>query len=370
MEGDDEKDGDAAEQPKSWWTREHVQVLVLLGATAVGLALCYLLVEPFLPALAWALALAVVAHPAHGWMLRRVPHENLAAGLAVALVAVIVVAPSIFVIQRLVQEAGTGVEAISKGLESGEWRRALERNPRVRSMAEWIEGQIKSDEGAKQAAAAASKASTVVTGSVRGAIQLLITFFILFYFFRDQGAVLQMVRSLLPLTNAETDQVFSRVRDTISATVYGTLVVAVVQGTLGGLMFWWLGLPAALLWGVVMGLLAIVPVLGAFVVWLPAAAVLALQGAWIKAGILAVWGLVVISLIDNLLYPVLVGKKLRMHTVPVFIAIVGGLVVFGASGVVLGPVILAVTVALLNVWRRRTVDGGAADTPASAPQTR
>lgn len=365
MERDAEREG--SEQPKSWWTREHVQVLVLLGATVVGLALCYLLAQPFLPALAWALALAVVAHPAHAWILQRVRHENFAAVLAVALVAVIVVAPSIFVIQRLVQEVETGVEAFSKGLETGEWKKALERKPRLRAMAEWVEKQVRKDEGAQQAATAASHASTVLTGSVRGGMQLLITFFILFYFFRDQGPVLQMVRSLLPLTNPETDQLFSRVRDTIYATIYGTLVVAMVQGTLGGLMFWWLGLPAPLLWGVVMGLLAIVPVLAAFVVWLPAAAVLALQGAMIKALILAVWGLVVISLIDNFLYPVLVGKRLRLHTVPVFIAIVGGLVVFGASGVVLGPVVLAITIALLNVWRRRTHHGGAADKPAAVP---
>ncbi len=150
-------------------------------------------------------------------------------------------------------------------------------------------------------------------------------------------------------------------RDTIYATIYGTVAVALVQGALGGLMFWWLGLPAPLLWGKVMALLAIVPIFGAFVVWIPAAIFLALEGSWGKALILVAWGGIVIALIDNLLYPSLVGNKLRLHTVPVFIAIVGGLAVFGAAGVVLGPVTLALAVALIDIWRRRTAGGGAAE---------
>jgi predicted PurR-regulated permease PerM len=145
-----------------------------------------------------------------------------------------------------------------------------------------------------------------------------------------------------------------RAADASHATFYGTIVCAAVQGTLGGLMFWWLGLPAPLLWGVIMGLLAIVPVFGAFVVWIPAAAVLALDGQWGKALILSVWGSVVVGGIDNVLYPILVGNRLRLHTVPAFVSVVGGLVVFGASGVILGPLAVTTTLSLLEIWRVRT----------------
>jgi predicted PurR-regulated permease PerM len=119
-------------------------------------------------------------------------------------------------------------------------------------------------------------------------------------------------------------------------------------------MFWWLGLPAPLLWGLIMGALAIVPVLGAFVIWIPAALFLALEGQWGRAVILAVWGTIVVGGIDNLLYPILVGNRLKLHTIPTFIAIVGGLIVFGASGVILGPVTLTATVLLLERWRARS----------------
>jgi predicted PurR-regulated permease PerM len=143
------------------------------------------------------------------------------------------------------------------------------------------------------------------------------------------------------------------VNDTVHATIYGTLAVAAVQGTLGGLMFWWLGLAAPVLWGLVMGVLAVVPVLGAFVIWIPAALFLALEGSWGRALVLAVWGGVVVAGIDNLLYPILVGNRLKLHTVPAFMAIVGGLIVFGPSGLILGPVTLTVTVLLLEIWRSR-----------------
>ena len=119
-------------------------------------------------------------------------------------------------------------------------------------------------------------------------------------------------------------------------------------------MFWWLGLPAPLLWGVVMALLAVVPVLGAFVVWIPAALFLAMEGSWGKALILTVWGAVVVGTIDNLLRPFLVGKRLKLHTILAFISVVGGLILFGPAGLILGPVALTVTTVLLEIWRSRT----------------
>jgi predicted PurR-regulated permease PerM len=146
----------------------------------------------------------------------------------------------------------------------------------------------------------------------------------------------------------------NRVADTIRATIFGTIAVAMVQGLLGGLMFWWLGLPTPLLWGIVMGLLAIIPVLGAFIIWIPAALFLWLTGQPINALILMLWGTIVVSGIDNLIYPILVGKRLKMHTIPTFISLVGGLIVFGAPGLILGPVVLTVTMFLVEHWRKHS----------------
>ncbi len=187
-------------------------------------------------------------------------------------------------------------------------------------------------------------AGSIVKGSVFQVIGFCLTFYLLFF----------SLRSLSPLSEAEMDRLFSRVGDTIYATIYGTLAVSAAQGLLGGLMFWWLGLSAPLLWGVVMALLAVVPVLGAFVVWIPAALFLALEDSWGKALILTVWGGAVVGTIDNLLRPILVGNRLKLHTILAFMSVVGGLILFGPAGLILGPVILTVTTVLLETWPSRT----------------
>ena len=248
-----------------------------------------------------------------------------------------------------------GADTIRAKLESGVWQRVLDGYPRVASLAQQIEGQIDLPGTIGTVATWLTNAiASFVRGSVRQVIDVLLTFYLLFYFLRDRRAMLLSLRSLSPLSEASMNKVFSHVGDTIHATIYGTLAVAAVQGTLGGLMFWWLGLPAPVLWGLVMGVLAVVPVLGAFVVWIPAAIFLALEGSWGKALILGVWGGVIVGGIDNVMYPILVGNRLKLHTIPAFIAIVGGLIVFGASGLILGPVTLTVTVLLLEIWRSRT----------------
>jgi len=345
----------AAPIARDWGSRTQVRTLVLLAVTIVGIYLCYRLALPFLPALTWALALAVVFAPFQRWLEARVRRPNVAALIAVLVIGLAVLGLATFVGQRLVQEAANGAELITKKIETGEWRQALTAHPRLVPVADWVERQDLPGVVKTVATWITTTGASFVKGSVIEVIGALMTFYLLFFFLRDRQAVLGLVRSLVPLSEAEMDRVFQRVGDTIYATIYGTLAVSAVQGLLGGLMFWWLGLPAPLLWGVVMALLAVVPVLGAFVVWIPAALFLAMDGSWGKALILTLWGALVVGTIDNLLRPILVGKRLGFHTLFAFVSVVGGLVFFGASGLVLGPVVLTVTAVLLEIWRGRTV---------------
>jgi len=357
---------DESRQPKAnsgWVSRERALVVTLALATALAFYVCYRLAYPFLPALAWALALAVVAHPFHEWIERRLRHPNLAAGLAVIVVAVVLIAPAVFVVRHMAEEAATRAETIKTEIDKGTWRARIEGDSRIASVVKFVERQVNLKREIQELSSkVGDRLSSLVSGSIWALAQLFITLFALFFFFRDRRAVLRALRSLVPLSDSETDEVFARVSDTVYATVYGTLTVAMVQGALGGLMFWWLGLPGPVLWGTVMAIVATVPVLGAFIVWLPAAGYFALSGSWGKAVILTAWGTIVIGLIDNLLYPVLVGNKLRLHTLPIFIALVGGIALFGTSGLILGPLALVLTLALVDVWRRRTAGGQTAET--------
>jgi predicted PurR-regulated permease PerM len=352
----------ASEQPPL--SRDRLLTIVLIIATAFGVIGCVILVAPFVPALVWALALAVVAHPVHDWMTRRVQRPGLAAGLAVAVITICLLAPTIFVAQQVGQQATEGFKRIQKAIQSGELESRLEQDPRTAGIARWAQTNINVEQEVRDLTESLQRRlGQWVRGTVWTVTQILITMFVLFYLFRDRTPAINMVSSFLPLSNREAGEVLERVRSMIHATIYGTIVVAAIQGALGGLMFWILKIPGALLWGVAMGLLAIIPVLGAFVIWIPAAIALAAQGSWAKAAILTVWGTVVVGLIDNLLYPMLVGKEMRLHTVPVFFAIVGGLFIFGASGLVLGPVILALTLAGIDVLRRRTAGNRSAQEP-------
>ncbi len=246
------------ERADGWLSRERSLALVLVIATGVTGYLCYRLIVPFLPSLAWALALAVIAHPLHRWMRSRIANANLAAALAVAAVAVVVVAPAIFVTHRVAIEASVATNRAQEVLSSGNWQGWFESHPRMRPVKAWIESQLglstptldesqdsrtqvsepgSAEKTSAQEAAPVERAAALISrgiGSLIGGtgwlfMQLLVTFMTLFYFFRDRYGSLKAVRSLLPLTRPETDEVFSRVDDTIHATIYGSVVVAMVQ---------------------------------------------------------------------------------------------------------------------------------------------
>lgn len=345
--GDEAKAGD-------WGSRSHVQTLLLMIVTALGIYLCYLMAVPFLAALAWALAFAVLFAPWQRWLESKLKHPSLAALASVLLIAVIVVVPAVFVGQQLVQQAAQGASLIETKVSAGEWRRVIAAQPRLAPLADQIEQQLDLPGTAKSIASWLSTfAGSVVKGSVYQLLGVCLTFYLLFFFLRDRALLVRTLHALSPLTDREMDRLLTRVDDTIHATVYGTLAVSAVQGVLGGLMFWWLGLPAPLLWGLVMAVLAVVPVLGAFVVWVPAALFLLLEGSWGRALILTLWGMLVVGTIDNLLRPILVGNRLKLHTVLAFLSVVGGLILFGPAGLILGPITLTVTTVLLEVWRRR-----------------
>ena len=193
-----------------WLSREGVLDLVLIGSTVLAFAVCYKLVYPFLPALTWALVLGVVGHPLHVKLLKRLKHANLAAGLSVLVVAVVIIGPGIFVGRRLIAEGTRGVQAIRKVTESGQWRRTIEEHPQLARVLDGIEPFLDIRTTAEQAADTLGKVfSAFVGGSIWIAAQFLITFFILFYLLRDRDAILASVRAIMPVPLSTTNTLFS-----------------------------------------------------------------------------------------------------------------------------------------------------------------
>jgi predicted PurR-regulated permease PerM len=332
--------------------------VVLWIAVALVIYLCWLLVAPFLPALAFGFALAMLGEPLFRWLVKTLKARNIAAFISVLLICLTLVVPVIFLVQILVREAIQGISAVSAQQDFGNWRNALEHNALLGPSLAWLDSRMDLPKEAAEVARGTMQwlsglSSSIVSGSAWAITQVATMMLVLFYFLRDQESILVNLRSLVPLSEEETDRLFAKITETIRISLYGKVVMACIQGGLGGLIFWWLGLPAPALWGFVMALLSVLPVLGAFVIWVPAAISLLIEGDWGRALVLTGWGVLIVHPVDNFLGPVLVGTKLRLHTLLIFFSVIGGLAAFGASGIVLGPVTIAVAVSLFEIRRQR-----------------
>jgi predicted PurR-regulated permease PerM len=182
-------------------------------------------------------------------------------------------------------------------------------------------------------------------------LQLAVAIVTLFYLFRDGPVLIDGLRRSIPLEDERVDRLLERARDVTQATVLGNVLVAIVQGALGGIAFAIVGLPAATLWGTIMGFLALIPLVGPAIVWVPGALYLGLSGSIVRAIVLAAIGALVIGTVDNILRAAFVGGRARVHSLVVFLSVLGGLFVFGAVGVVAGPVMFVLALLVLEMGR-------------------
>jgi predicted PurR-regulated permease PerM len=343
------------------FTRERVLTSVLALLTLITLYVCYRIIEPFVPAIAFALALAVATQAPFQWLRSRIRNAPVAAAIAVVLVALLIIGPAAFLTTYIVQTAAENISELQGG-RGIDLQHRLEELPLIGGLVREVTGRFRIEEQIGTIGqAVASRATGVLSTSFGFLTQLGVTLFVLFFLYRDCGQAVNALRQLLPLSNREADQLFQRVASTISATVNGSLTVALIQAVLAGTVYLLLGVPGAVLWGAATFLMALVPVLGTFLVWAPIALWLGLTGHIGKALFLAVWGGAVVGSIDNILYPYLVGGKLRLHTVPTFFSVIGGIALFGPAGIILGPMVVAITIALVDVWFHRTEHGQAAE---------
>jgi predicted PurR-regulated permease PerM len=173
----------------------------------------------------------------------------------------------------------------------------------------------------------------------------------MYYLFRDGDKIVRALPGALPLSTEQSEAIIARTSQVVSASVYGVVTIAMLQGMLGGLAFWLLGVPSPILWAAVLAFVCMIPIAGSFFVWLPASIYLLMTGHWTKAILLLLWGALVISTIDNFLRPKLIKNQTKLHELFVFFSVLGGMSVFGLLGIVLGPVVLAITLGLLDTFK-------------------
>ena len=357
---------------------ENFRLYALGALTAIVFALCLFVAFPFATAITWAVAFAIIGMPAHRRLESAIGNRSVTAFLSTTVVAAIIIGMGLLVAYPLAEKAPevakqAGVTPASEGggkpadanenpqqarkeaIADQEMRETLGRVPVLSRIADWADRVGVNVRGQVQAAIAnfTQDFSSIASNSAAFAVQFLAALFLLYFLFRDRDEFTHGLRAFLPLTRSEADYVIHRASDSVYANLFATFVTSVIDGVGIGLMFWWLGLPDPLLWAVVMFILSLLPVVGAGLVWLPAAGYLAVHGQWVGALILIAWSTMFFVVNDNILYARLAGSRMRMHQAPALLAFFGGLAVFGISGMVLGPAIWALGMAFLDVWKFR-----------------
>lgn len=327
--------------------------LTLFLITIAAILLCMLVAWPFLPGITAAVVLAIVTDRPFRWLAVRLKNRTIAAVLALIAVVLSLVVPTAL----LMASAGSHILEAARSLQNGSAAQALANllanHPQLQ--ANWNRAMQSIDSGQiveKGAGLLASRLATLLGESVTALVQVVVMLFILFFLYRDGKEAARFAHSLLPLEPEENAFLLERVRSAINALVLGRFAVAAIQGILAGITYALLGLSSALVLGVATTLLALVPAVGAVSVWMPVVVYLALTHHWIEAILLLAIGGLVISTLDNVLYPLLVGTSLKLHAVPIFLAMLGGVLVFGVTGIVIGPVLFNATGSLVLIWRK------------------
>lgn len=330
-------------------------LLILVSIAFIAVVL------PFYSAIFWAVVLAIIFFPVHARLESGLGgYSNMAAALSVVICLCLVIIPGLIVLSSLIQQGNHLYQRIDNGeidvrrllqqfqaalpLFVQDWLRTLELNG-FDELWRRISGTLMQG-GSFFAGRALSFGQNTLEFFVTFGVML----YLLFFLFRDGRSLARLVRSATPLNDEHTRRFASKFTSVIRATVRGNVIIALIQGSIGGVAFWALGVEPALLWGVLMSFLSLLPAVGSALVWVPTAAYLALSGFWIKAVILVAVGVLVIGLVDNLLRPRLVGKETRLPDYVVLISTIGGISLLGINGFVIGPLIAALFIAAWGIF--------------------
>ena len=333
--------------------REWVAALFFYGIVLLLGYVFLRILTPFLAPLGWAAVLAIFVYP---WHERLVPrHGNArAAALSTLVVTLLIVGPGLVILTAFVQESGAALSALDREAFAGQfawleqaWNRIRVLIPGTQSvdLRSLIEDVISRTGGFVAALVGGLLADIAVL-----LFQLLVTLIALFFFLRDADAIMRHVRGLLPFEDLRRERMIRQTRDLVYASIAAGLVIAALQGLAGGLVFAVLGLGAPVFWGVMMGLLALLPFVGTWVVWMPAAIWLIATGQIVTGIVLAVLGGTIVASIDNVLRPAILSGRAQMNGLLMFISLLGGVSLFGLLGIVLGPLVSAIVTGLFEAY--------------------
>ena len=341
--------------------REYITNALFFLIAAAFFYLFYRIMIPFFTPIAWAGILTIVFHPLYTLLRRKVKSPGAASLLTCVIVCLIIIGPALYIMASLVSEAATAVQKLNDAYQSGELDTILSPNIPFweaikKKLADYPQlANLDIEAIVKNAVSTVTRAIGAQATAAIANITMTITYFVLmlfamFFFFRDGDKIVCFMKRITPLEPDRVQLMYSHLREVIEGMMYGGVVIALIQGFLGGVLFLVMGISSPVLWGAVMAFLAFIPILGPFLVYIPAGIILFIGGSQIKGILLIIIGVLVVSQIDNFLRPMLFKGKTQTHTLMLFFSIMGGIAMFGLLGVVLGPFIAAVFLALLKMF--------------------
>jgi predicted PurR-regulated permease PerM len=315
-------------------TQKRLGTVLFYGIVVILAYFVFLVFQPFLAALAWAVIIVVVSYPAYGWSRGRF-RPTVAALLCTVGITVLLIVPTLLVMAAFVRQGVQAVQDLQLQIQNGHF--------------DWV-NRVWLQLEARFADNNMTSLSTIVGKYAVFLFHLSVMILAMFYLYRDGESIVERVREILPFEAEHRDRMMREAHDLIFASVVSSGVAAAAHGILGGIAFGLTGINAPVFWGVMMGFFSLVPVVGSALIWAPAAINLIVQGH-IGAGILlAVFCSIIVGLVDNVVRPWVIGGRTEMGGLVVFISVLGGISVFGLLGVVVGPIVVATAASLLDLY--------------------
>ena len=341
--------------------RKTVASLLLAGTTAIALYACYLLFRPYITPILFACVIAIVFYPLHRGVRRAFRRQNLSAAISTVLTLLLGIVPLAFLLIAVSNELSDLYQSLAMKNGSGSGGLAAPLFTGSEKIMSWIEHhfplssvdpkQILLSRLEDMSSSLVRLGAALVSNAFSFIVNAVIAVVILFFLYRDGESALSKIMAALPFPQDKIQKLQSRISSIVVVNFYGGVVIGALQGTLAGITFWALGLDSPVLWGVMTGFFSLVPMIGTAIIWLPAALGLLLTGHVAKGIILLLLGSAVIGTVDNIVRPFIIRKRVHLHMLLVFFALLGGLRLFGVLGLFVGPVILSVTAALLMMLK-------------------
>jgi predicted PurR-regulated permease PerM len=343
--------------------REQIALALFIALIVIVCYLFYAVMRPFLKPIIWGALLAGIFRPLNSLLGRKLRRNNVRALIMCMIVVAVIIVPAAFLAIGLVGEVVDGFPKLKAAVEAGQldfilkphaygWnekvKELLGRYTDVSNLD--IESLITANMQ-RLTTYLAQQVSNFIGNFSAAVVSFGLAVLSMFFFFRDGERLVSRFKELLPMSEEFKYSLTTRLKEVTEASIYGGVLVAAVQGILGGIIFWVTGLPSPIFWGTVMAFLSLIPIVGPYIIYLPAAVILMVSGSWIRGIIVLALGILVVSQSDNLLRPVIVSSRTRIHTLVLFFSIMGGLKVFGLLGIILGPVIASVVFTFIEIYK-------------------